>query len=174
MLEQTLSSEHSGDGSKKGKSRLSFSESFSSSLSHIGQGPFALPAASSDSQLPIHSASVPAPVMSPVTAHAVLPVSKSTGGHPDPDSHTGVEVQVTQIWDRKIDGGFPETKELKDRVRNVIDPNRGLGHIDRVLGKDKEKKESVVEKEKGSEHGHAHGTGGKEDCVECRDAAKES
>ncbi|KAK0748724.1 Rdx type Seleno protein, partial [Apiosordaria backusii] len=35
------------------------------------------------------------------------------------------------LWDRKIDGGFPETKELKRRVRDVIDPGRGLGHVDR-------------------------------------------
>lgn len=35
------------------------------------------------------------------------------------------------IWDRKIDGGFPEAKELKRRVRDHIDPNRDLGHIDK-------------------------------------------
>ena len=38
------------------------------------------------------------------------------------------------IWDRKVDGGFPETKELKNRVRNVIEPGRSLGHTDRALG----------------------------------------
>ncbi|KAL7273560.1 hypothetical protein RUND412_003564 [Rhizina undulata] len=36
----------------------------------------------------------------------------------------------TQLWDRKIDGGFPETKELKKRVRDIIDPARDLGHVD--------------------------------------------
>ncbi len=45
-------------------------------------------------------------------------------------------VRVAVIWDRKIDGGFPETKELKNRVRNIIEPNRDLGHIDRSLKKD--------------------------------------
>ncbi|PSS00976.1 Rdx type Seleno protein, partial [Coniella lustricola] len=35
------------------------------------------------------------------------------------------------LWDRKIDGGFPETKELKRRVRDVIEPGRDLGHVDR-------------------------------------------
>ncbi|KAK6503453.1 hypothetical protein TWF481_008469 [Arthrobotrys musiformis] len=34
------------------------------------------------------------------------------------------------IWDRKRDGGFPETKELKKKVRDIIDPNRDLGHVD--------------------------------------------
>ncbi|KAI0862340.1 hypothetical protein F4860DRAFT_513049 [Xylaria cubensis] len=35
------------------------------------------------------------------------------------------------LWDRKVDGGFPETKELKRRVRDVIEPDRNLGHVDR-------------------------------------------
>jgi selenoprotein W-related protein len=36
-----------------------------------------------------------------------------------------------QIWERKADGGFPEAKELKQRLRDLIDPERNLGHIDR-------------------------------------------
>lgn len=35
------------------------------------------------------------------------------------------------LWDRKTDGGFPETKELKRRVRDVVEPGRNLGHVDR-------------------------------------------
>ena len=35
------------------------------------------------------------------------------------------------IWDRKVDGGFPDSKELKKRVRDRLDPGRDLGHIDR-------------------------------------------
>ena len=35
------------------------------------------------------------------------------------------------IWDRKTDGGFPEAKELKQRVRNYCFPERELGHIDK-------------------------------------------
>jgi len=34
------------------------------------------------------------------------------------------------IWERKRDGGFPEAKVLKQRVRDTIDPNRSLGHSD--------------------------------------------
>ncbi|KIY03345.1 uncharacterized protein Z520_00036 [Fonsecaea multimorphosa CBS 102226] len=41
----------------------------------------------------------------------------------------------TVVWDRKTEGGFPETKELKSRVRNIIEPGRDLGHIDRSLKK---------------------------------------
>ncbi|KAJ3166874.1 hypothetical protein HDU88_002960 [Geranomyces variabilis] len=34
------------------------------------------------------------------------------------------------LWDRKKEGGFPEAKELKQRVRDVIAPEKGLGHSD--------------------------------------------
>ncbi|QDQ86523.1 SelT/SelW/SelH family protein [Alcaligenaceae bacterium SJ-26] len=36
------------------------------------------------------------------------------------------------IWDRKTDGGFPDAKILKQRVRDRLDPARDLGHIDRA------------------------------------------
>jgi len=39
-------------------------------------------------------------------------------------------VQRHVLWDRKSEGGFPETKELKKRVRDIIDPGRDLGHVD--------------------------------------------
>lgn len=35
------------------------------------------------------------------------------------------------IWDRKADGGFPDVKTLKQRVRDLIEPDRDLGHVDR-------------------------------------------
>ena len=35
------------------------------------------------------------------------------------------------VWDRKVDGGFPQPKELKQRVRDVIAPQKDLGHSDR-------------------------------------------
>lgn len=52
---------------------------------------------------------------------------------------TGVPGRV--LWDRKIDNGFPATKELKKRVRDVIDPGRDLGHVD---GKKQTKEETPV------------------------------
>ena len=36
----------------------------------------------------------------------------------------------TLIWCREQDDGFPEAKILKRRVRDQLDPNRILGHID--------------------------------------------
>lgn len=35
------------------------------------------------------------------------------------------------IWERGRDGGFPDAKVLKQRVRDVVDPSRNLGHSDR-------------------------------------------
>jgi selenoprotein W-related protein len=36
------------------------------------------------------------------------------------------------IWERKADGGFPDVKQLKQRVRDHLDPDRDLGHLDRL------------------------------------------
>jgi selenoprotein W-related protein len=35
------------------------------------------------------------------------------------------------IWERKRDGGFPDVKTLKQRVRDRLAPGRDLGHVDR-------------------------------------------
>ncbi|MCT7377263.1 SelT/SelW/SelH family protein [Chelativorans salis] len=35
------------------------------------------------------------------------------------------------IWERKRDGGFPDAAELKRRVRDLIDPERDMGHLDK-------------------------------------------
>lgn len=35
------------------------------------------------------------------------------------------------VWDRKLEGRFPEAKELKQRVRDRIAPDRDLGHSER-------------------------------------------
>ncbi|GEM06077.1 selenoprotein, Rdx type family protein [Rhodotorula toruloides] len=35
------------------------------------------------------------------------------------------------VWDRKVEGGFPEMKELKQRIRNLIAPSQDLGHSDK-------------------------------------------
>ena len=35
------------------------------------------------------------------------------------------------VWSRAVEGGFPEIKELKQRVRDVVAPGKDLGHSDR-------------------------------------------
>ncbi len=42
-----------------------------------------------------------------------------------------IRTAETLIWERKRDGGFPDIKTLKRAVRDLIDPDRDLGHIDR-------------------------------------------
>ena len=42
-----------------------------------------------------------------------------------------IEYENELIWERKRDGGFPDVKTLKQLVRDRLDPDRDLGHIDR-------------------------------------------
>ncbi|KAH8700610.1 Rdx family-domain-containing protein [Talaromyces proteolyticus] len=46
-----------------------------------------------------------------------------------------LETETKLLWDRKTHGGFPEVKQLKSMVRDVIDPLRDLGHVDRALSR---------------------------------------
>lgn len=67
----------------------------------------------------------------------------------DQDGQEVLEVQRTVVWDRKVDGGFPETKVLKGRIRDLVEPGRGLGHTDRALRKGRgEDDDKAEEKEK--------------------------
>ncbi|NMF28309.1 MULTISPECIES: SelT/SelW/SelH family protein [Cellulosimicrobium] len=36
------------------------------------------------------------------------------------------------LWDRRVDGGFPEIPDLKRRVRDAVAPDLSLGHTDRA------------------------------------------
>jgi selenoprotein W-related protein len=42
-----------------------------------------------------------------------------------------IRVDGKRIWSRKTDGGFPEIKLLKQRLRDQIAAGRDLGHLDR-------------------------------------------
>ena len=42
-----------------------------------------------------------------------------------------IRVDGELVWERKRDGGFPDVRALKQRVRDVATPDRGLGHVDR-------------------------------------------
>ncbi len=47
-----------------------------------------------------------------------------------------VEVETdagsSSVWNRKRDGGFPEIADLKRRVRDLVAPDKPLGHSDRA------------------------------------------
>ncbi|GAA5830691.1 hypothetical protein JCM5353_004089 [Sporobolomyces roseus] len=51
----------------------------------------------------------------------------ASGERKEEDKKRGWEL----VWDRKIEGGFPEMKGLKQRIRNLIAPKQDLGHSDK-------------------------------------------
>ena len=42
-----------------------------------------------------------------------------------------VRVDGETVWSRKAEGRFPEIKELKQRLRDYVAPDKMLGHSDR-------------------------------------------
>lgn len=57
--------------------------------------------------------------------HGVLLVPSETGGV------YIVSIDHDVVFDRKDQGRFPEVKELKQLVRDVVSPEKDLGHSDR-------------------------------------------
>ncbi|AOD20732.1 SelT/selW/selH domain protein [Rhodococcus sp. p52] len=47
-----------------------------------------------------------------------------------------IVVDDTVVWDRKEDKGFPEIVVLEQRVRDLVEPDRDLGHVDRAARAD--------------------------------------
>lgn len=45
-----------------------------------------------------------------------------------------IRVDGETVWERRRDGGFPDVRALKQRVRDRIAPGQDLGHIDRPAG----------------------------------------
>jgi selenoprotein W-related protein len=41
-----------------------------------------------------------------------------------------IRLNEATVWSRKAEGRFPEVKELKKRVRDIVAPTRDLGHLD--------------------------------------------
>jgi selenoprotein W-related protein len=41
-----------------------------------------------------------------------------------------IHVNDALVWERTRDGGFPEIKLLKQLVRDIVQPDRDLGHSD--------------------------------------------
>lgn len=84
-------------------------------------------------------------------ANAITILTKQTYLPPTSTNSTDsdkVQAEKVLLWDRKTEGGFPETKVLKQRVRDRIDPKKDLGHSD-VGGKKKDAVKSDAEEKKG-------------------------
>ncbi|MGZ3777035.1 MAG: SelT/SelW/SelH family protein [Mucilaginibacter sp.] len=45
--------------------------------------------------------------------------------------HYSISVDNGVIFDRKASGGFPEIKELKQMLRDKVNPEKSLGHSDK-------------------------------------------
>lgn len=43
-----------------------------------------------------------------------------------------IRIDGTVVFDRKEQGRFPEIKELKQLVRDVVNPDKSLGHSDKA------------------------------------------
>ncbi|KAK1781742.1 Rdx family-domain-containing protein [Copromyces sp. CBS 386.78] len=81
------------------------------------------------------------------------------------DNNQNPDIQSKTIWDRKTDGGFPETKELKRRVRDVISPERDLGHVDRDYGSGSKKQPATEATETKADAPQS--TSNKTECADC-------
>jgi selenoprotein W-related protein len=57
-----------------------------------------------------------------------LTLKPGTGGVFD------IRLNGQMLWSRKGEGRFPEITELKQKLRDHVDPARDLGHIDRARG----------------------------------------
>lgn len=42
-----------------------------------------------------------------------------------------ISIDGMEIFDRKKSGGFPDTRVLKQMIRDVVNPGKDLGHSDR-------------------------------------------
>lgn len=49
-----------------------------------------------------------------------------------------ISINDKKIFDRKEYGGFPEIKELKQLVRDVVAPGKNLGHADTPVHHDRD------------------------------------
>ena len=57
--------------------------------------------------------------------HGVLLQPSETGGA------FIIRIEGTIVFDRKEQGHFPEIKELKQLIRDVVSPDKSLGHSDK-------------------------------------------
>lgn len=105
------------------------------------------------------------------TALGEVALQPATGGTFVVDIVTAATAQSQPqqriLWDRKTDGGFPETKELKRRVRDVIEPGRDLGHVDRNHAVQASEATAPGSAAAGADKPEA-GASGKETCEDCQ------
>ena len=55
------------------------------------------------------------------------------------------------VWDRAEEGGFPEVKQLKQRVRDILAPQKKLGHSDTTENSAKEDDDDDMDDDEAAE-----------------------
>ena len=55
------------------------------------------------------------------------------------------------VWDRAEEGGFPEVKVLKQRVRDKVAPAKSLGHSDSEENRNKEDDDDEMDDDEAAE-----------------------
>ena len=78
---------------------------------------------------------------------------------PSPGGTFLIKLNGDVVWDRRVEGSFPESKQLKQRVRDLVAPKKDLGHSDVKSSSSTATSASV---------------GDIDDCQECREAENES
>ena len=73
---------------------------------------------------------MPAGLMERVTPTRIQGDLNELTLHPGTGGIFEIWVNGERIWSRKEQNGFPEIKQLKQLVRDRIDPDRSLGHSD--------------------------------------------
>ncbi|RPA86652.1 hypothetical protein BJ508DRAFT_372876 [Ascobolus immersus RN42] len=79
-----------------------------------------------------------------------------------------IEARTAIVWERKADNGFPDIKILKRRVRDIVSPGTGLGHIDRHGGKEASVVKEEQQKEQQEEQKDEHKEGVAVECTDCK------
>ena len=82
---------------------------------------------------------------------------------PSPGGTFLIKLNNDVIWDRRLEGAFPEAKQLKQRIRDKISPQKDLGHSDIVKNEVLTDPTSLSSSSKSELDGH---------CKECDDAEK--
>ncbi len=68
-----------------------------------------------------------------------------------------------QVWDRKENDGFPDSKILKQKIRNEVFPDEVLGHVD---------KSNKNEGKLVTEEAPSCSNNGDPECTECNEATQ--
>jgi predicted Rdx family selenoprotein len=76
------------------------------------------------------------------------------------DNDSSPMMNAVVLWDRKKEGCFPESKDVKQRVRDYVSPAKDLGHSDTIV-------KPVIDSST------SNGISNDGDCIECKQEEKQ-